>query len=58
MNNAKNRGKTIEWERLEVFSRKLEIPGRISCKDKGQNKGKRCTIKGRNGTDLNRSKRD
>ena len=22
----RNRGKTIEWERLEIFSRKLEIP--------------------------------
>ena len=24
--NAKKQGKTIEWERLEIFSRKLEIP--------------------------------
>ena len=25
--------KTIEWERLEIASRKLEIPGDISCKE-------------------------
>ena len=25
-NNAKKQRKTIEWERLEIFSRKLEIP--------------------------------
>ena len=24
--NAKKQGKTIEWERLEISSRKLEIP--------------------------------
>ena len=37
MNNAKKERKTIEWERLEVSSRKLEIPRNISCKD-GHNK--------------------
>ena len=26
VNNAKKQKKTIEWERLEIFSRKLEIP--------------------------------
>ena len=26
MNNTKKQRKTIEWERLEIFSRKLEIP--------------------------------
>ena len=30
--------KTIEWETLEISSRKLEIPRHISCKD-GHNKG-------------------
>ena len=28
----------MEWERLEISSRILEIPGNISCKD-GHNKG-------------------
>ena len=32
--------KTIEWERLELSSRKLEIPRNISCKD-GHNKGQK-----------------
>ena len=32
--------KTIEWKRLEVSSRKLEIPGNISYKDE-QNKGQK-----------------
>ena len=32
--------KTTEWERLEISSRKLEIPGNISCKD-GHNKGQK-----------------
>ena len=33
---------TIEWERLEISSRKLEIPqGNISCKDE-HNKGQKC----------------
>ena len=26
--SAKKQRKTIEWERLEIFSRKLEIPGK------------------------------
>ena len=32
MNNAKKQRKTIEWERLEISSRKLKRPGNISCK--------------------------
>ena len=36
---------TVEWERLEISSRKLEIPGNISCKEMG-------IIKDRNGMDL------
>ena len=47
----KRKRKTIEWERLEISSRKLEIPreyffpqGNISCK--------MSTIKDRNGMDL------
>ena len=35
-----NRGKKIEWERLEISSRKLEIQGNISCKD-GHSKGQK-----------------
>ena len=31
----------MEWERLEISSRKLEIQGNISCKD-GHNKGQKC----------------
>ena len=31
---------TIEWERLEISSRKLEYQGDISCKD-GHNKGQK-----------------
>ena len=30
----------MEWERLEIASRKLEIPGNIPCKD-GHNKGQK-----------------
>ena len=37
MNHAKKQRKIIEWERLEISSRKLEIPRNISCKD-GYNK--------------------
>ena len=37
MKNAKEQRKTIEWEKLEISSRKLEIQGDISCKD-GHNK--------------------
>ena len=44
MINAKKQRKTIEWKRLEISSRKLEIPGNISYKD-GHNKGQ-------NGMDL------
>ena len=29
----RNRGKKIEWERLEISSRKLETPTEYSCKD-------------------------
>ena len=43
----KRKRKTIEWERLEISSRKLEIPreqffpqGNISCKDE-HNKGQK-----------------
>ena len=32
--------KTIEWERLEIPSRKLELPRNISCKD-GLDKGQK-----------------
>ena len=46
----KNRGKTIEWERLEISSRKLE---NISCKlNKGTFHAKMGSIKERNGMDL------
>ena len=38
--SAKKQRKTIEWERLEISSRKLEIQGNISCKD-GHNKGQK-----------------
>ena len=37
--NANKERKIIEWERLEILSRKLEIPREISCKvwhNKGQ----------------------
>ena len=44
MINAKKQRKTIEWERLEISSRKLEIP-REHFMQMG-------TIKGRNGMDL------
>ena len=40
MNNAKKQRKTTQWERLEVSSRKLEIPRKHSCKD-GHNKGQK-----------------
>ena len=36
--HAKKERKAIEWERLEISSRKLEIPREISCKD-GHNTG-------------------
>ena len=38
--SAKKQRKTIEWERLEIVPRKLEIPRYISRKD-GQNKGQK-----------------
>ena len=38
--NAKKQRKTIEWERLGISSRKLEIPRESSCKD-GHNKGQK-----------------
>ena len=44
MNNAKRYRKTIEWERLEISSRKLEIP-----RDHFMQMG---SIKDRNGMDL------
>ena len=41
----RNRGKTIEWERLEISSRKLEIP-------REHFNAKMGSIKDRNGIDL------
>ena len=38
--NAKKQRKIIEWIRLEISSRKLEIQGNISCKD-GLDKGQK-----------------
>ena len=35
--SAKKDRKTIEWDKLEISSRKLETQGNISCKD-GLNK--------------------
>ena len=32
---------TIEWEKLDISSRKLEIQGNISCKDGHKNKGQK-----------------
>ena len=37
---CKEIAETVEWERPEISSRKLEIPGNISCKD-GHNKGQK-----------------
>ena len=37
---GKEMRKTIEWERLEISSRKLEISRNISCKD-GLDKGQK-----------------
>ena len=37
---CKEMRKTIEWERLEISSRKLEISRNISCKD-GLDKGQK-----------------
>ena len=36
----RNRGEIIEWERIQISSRKLEIKGNSSCKD-GHNKGQK-----------------
>ena len=44
MINAKKQRKTIEWERLEISSRKLDIKGTFHAKTD--------SIKDRNGTDL------
>ena len=44
MKNAKKQRKTIEWERLEISSKKLEILSNISCR--------MGTIKDQNGIDL------
>ena len=38
---CKETEKTIEWGRLEISSRKLEIPRDFSCKD-GHNKDRNC----------------
>ena len=40
MNNAKKERKIIEWERLESYSRKLEISRNIPSKD-GHSKGQK-----------------
>ena len=40
MISAKKQRKTIEWERLEISSRKLVIPRNILCKN-GHNKGQK-----------------
>ena len=45
MINAKKQRKTIDWERLEISSRKLEIP-------RGTFHAKMGSIKDRNGMDL------
>jgi len=47
--NTKKYGKTIEWERLEISSRELEIT-------KGTVHAKMGTIKDRNGMDLTEAK--
>ena len=48
MISAKKKRKTIEWERLEISSRKLEIPR--------EHFTQRWTHKGQNGTDLTEAK--
>ena len=53
--NAKKKRKTTEWERLEISSRKLEIPKENFKKirnTKGKFHAKMDTIKDRNGMDL------
>ena len=49
--NTKKQRKTIEWERLEIFSRKLEIQGEIRD-TRGTFHAKMGIIKDRNGMDL------
>ena len=44
MNNAKKQRETIEWERLEISTRKLDTNGTLQAK--------MGTIKNRNGKDL------
>ena len=44
MNNTKKQRKTIEWEQLEISSRKLEIPRKLHAK--------MGSIRDRNGMDL------
>ena len=46
MNNANKLRKTIEWERLEIFSSKLEIPRELGMD------AKMGIMKDRNGKDL------
>ena len=41
MISAKKQGKTIEWERLVISSRKLEIP-REHFRQNWHNKGQKC----------------
>ena len=43
--NAKKQGKTIEWERLDISSKKIRD-------SKGTFHAKMCPLKGRNGRDL------
>ena len=45
MNNEKKKRKTIEWERLQIYSRKLAIPRDFFHAKMG-------SIKDRNGMDL------
>ena len=49
MISAKKQRKTTEWERLEISSRKLEIPRELLSPIKG-------SIKDRNGMDLTEAK--
>ena len=37
MDNAKKQKKTIEWERLEISSRKIEIPSKELLQSKDKN---------------------
>ena len=40
--SAKKQRKTRAWERLEISSRKLEIPRKCFIKKNGHNKGQKC----------------